>query len=287
MADVSQVLRALINKESIPSDTMSRMLQMMCLGGVSPSVIGAFFTAYEFKGYTEAELAGILTFLNYKFNQADSIKDDVVHIYADTAFSEYALFLNIILAAHSIPSVTSVDKSIGVNFYNYLGVNTSEDIKKIQSSMENQSIGVYATNYRYKLRNIYDVMNELQFPNIIDSGIPFTCPFHSSKRVVIRQESKRADDLISAVRSDSSNKVYLVSRSEKADFILPPAIDDMSMRSSQLRHMLSGHIDSDNQWILALASELTGNPHMMMKDSIANMRLASRFNNLIEFTNKF
>lgn len=287
MADISQVLRTLISRQPISSETMARVLQMMGLGGVSPSLMGAFFTAYEYKGYSQEELIGILEFLNYKFNQAEHIKEKLVHIYADTAYSEYALFLNIVLSAHGVPSVTSVDKSIGVNFYNYLGVNTSDDINKIHKSIAEQGIGVYATNYKYKLRNIYDVLNELQFSNIIDASIPFTCPFNSIKRVVIRQDTQHADTLANAVRAAGGAELYLVSRSDKSDFILPQSDSDMNVRSAKLRHLLSGRVEEDTEWVLPLITQLVGNPALMMPETLQNMRLNNRFDNLIEFTNKF
>lgn len=181
MSDFLEYLDQVMESTDLGSDEFARAFQVMCLGGATPAQISAFLTSYSIKGFAKQELEGMSKFLSFKLRTPiDS--DDVFYVASDQNNQLISIILALILSEIHKNTVY-ISNSNSESFIGHIGIN-SMDTEDLSESLSQHKFGIHIINYKYMMRNIYDVAHEIGLDTMLDELLYFYTP--TSNDMVIK-----------------------------------------------------------------------------------------------------
>ena len=165
-------LEKIVNNESLTFDETQRLFQVMSLGGATPAMISAVLTGLKMKGYSEAELKGLISFMNTKKSKIPT-DQKVFGIHVDPRVGIECLFTAFVMAALGQAVYVKFPKTKESNLYTALGINLKQTDNSIGYQLSKYKIATSYAKGSSFLKNIREVKNELDFYTILDDSAPF------------------------------------------------------------------------------------------------------------------
>jgi anthranilate phosphoribosyltransferase len=171
MTEINRYIKALLNKENLSADDVSRAMQIMTLGGATPAQSSAFLTALRMKGYTSEELAGAISFSSFKQRLAD-FKEPAVFISVTSERADAWIGCSLILASLNIPTYLQFQRTEDMHIGQVLNLDMEIDSELSAECLDEVRLCIAYQRKPKLFRNIVPISQELEFLNLFD----ITCP---------------------------------------------------------------------------------------------------------------
>jgi len=268
MTEINRYIQKLLKGNDLSTEDVARALQIITLGGATPSQASAFLTAFKMKGYTTEELAGAIQFISYKQKIAEFDRE-ALFISAEHDNAEQWIGASLICASLNIPVYLQFQSTADMNLGQVLNLEMKYDSKKIAQCLEENNLTIANEGDHFVFRNIFGFNDELEFLNIFDVALPMSSVVSTMGVVYVSHNDYKLELKAKALSQGHESNALLIGASKKCYRVFDDKLssfeffsgkdgiqDSLQEKAAYLKVFLGGGDTAKNESILTVAGHL-------------------------------